>query len=265
MIHGLGQTRSSLKADHLLQTPDTFIRIPLPGANGVDFIVHVGPTMGGSRPGFVQMTAEFQKGGMLAPAQELVQRFLYVLEGEIEFEADGGRVGEALTAGQFAYVPADTPHMVRAAQPSRAALIEKFYEKPTWGDGAALEEPQPEVILGDEAEVAPEALGGDADLQVRHLMPDGPAWNFAVNTMAYAPGVALSQVEVHIMEHGLLMLEGGGIYRLGDSWYPVTAGDFIWMAPYCPQWFGALGKTPAKYLIYKDWYRHPLGAYPAGA
>jgi (S)-ureidoglycine aminohydrolase len=30
------------------------------------------------------------------------------------------------------------------------------------------------------------------------------------------------------------------------------------MAPYCPQWFGALGKQPAKYLIYKDWNRHPL-------
>jgi (S)-ureidoglycine aminohydrolase len=29
------------------------------------------------------------------------------------------------------------------------------------------------------------------------------------------------------------------------------------MAPYCPQWFGALGKVPAKYLIYKDWDRHP--------
>src|SRR5665213_843594 len=55
----------------------------------------------------------------------------------------------------------------------------------------------------------------------------------------------------------LMMLEGGGIYRLGEHWYPVTAGDFIWMAPYCPQWFGALGKTPVKYLIYKDWIRHP--------
>ena len=54
------------------------------------------------------------------------------------------------------------------------------------------------------------------------------------------------------------MLEGGGIYRLGDSWYPVTAGDFIWMGPWCPQWFGAIGKAPAKYLIYKDWNRHPL-------
>jgi (S)-ureidoglycine aminohydrolase len=32
------------------------------------------------------------------------------------------------------------------------------------------------------------------------------------------------------------------------------------MGAYCPQWFGALGKVPSKYLIYKDWYRHPLGA-----
>ena len=77
--------------------------------------------------------------------------------------------------------------------------------------------------------------------------------------MTYQPGASLSQVEVHVIEHGLLMLEGGGIYRLGDAWYPVTAGDFIWMAPFCPQWFGALGRQPAKYLIYKDWNRHPLG------
>jgi (S)-ureidoglycine aminohydrolase len=60
------------------------------------------------------------------------------------------------------------------------------------------------------------------------------------------------------MEHGLLMLQGGGIYRLGDSWYPTTSGDFIWMAPFCPQWFGAIGKKPAKYLIYKDFNRHTI-------
>jgi len=38
----------------------------------------------------------------------------------------------------------------------------------------------------------------------------------------------------------------------------VTQGDVIYMAPYCPQWFGALGKTPSSYLLYKDWNRHPL-------
>ena len=59
------------------------------------------------------------------------------------------------------------------------------------------------------------------------------------------------------MEHGLLMLEGFGTYRLGDDLHTVEAGDFIWMAPYCPQWFIAGPETPARYLIYKDWNRTP--------
>jgi (S)-ureidoglycine aminohydrolase len=83
-------------------------------------------------------------------------------------------------------------------------------------------------------------------------------FDMAVNTMEYLPGATLPFVETHVMEHGLLMLAGGGIYRLGDSWYLVEAGDTIWMRAYCPQWFGALGKIPAKYLIYKDMNRDPL-------
>jgi len=118
----------------------------------------------------------------------------------------------------------------------------------------------PLIAVGNENDIKPMALMGDETLRVRTMMPDGASYDFAVNTMTYDPGAALSMVEIHVMEHGLLMLEGGGIYRLGNSWYPVEAGDFIWMGPYCPQWFGALGKRPAKYLLYKDWRRHPLGA-----
>ncbi len=99
---------------------------------------------------------------------------------------------------------------------------------------------------------------GDPALQVRVMLPDDEAFDMVVNTLSFEPGGSLPMVEVHVMEHGLLMLEGGGIYRLDNDWYPVTAGDFIWMGSYCPQWFGALGKTPSKYLIYKDWNRHPL-------
>jgi len=246
MLHFLGATRSSLKADHLLQTPDTFIRMPLPGAQGVEFVVHTAPRQGAA---FTQMTAEFTVNGTVGAAAEGVQRFVYVLEGELSVEA--ARRVHALKPGGFAYVPAGTPHRLAAAATTRAVLIEKRYQ-------SLPDEPSTEVVVGDEAAIQSEALGGDEGVQVRHLMPDGPSWDFAVNTMTYDPGAALAQVEVHVMEHGLLMLEGGGIYRLGDQWYPVTAGDFIWMAPYCPQWFGAIGKTPAKYLIYKDCYRHPL-------
>ncbi len=245
-MHHLGATRSSLKADHLLHTPDTFIRTPLPGATGVQFIVHVAPQLGAR---FTQMTAEFEVDGTLGPTP--AQRFLYLLEGKVELTVAGRT--QVIVPGGFAYLPQGTKHTARALTAARAALIEKPYE-------AEAGAPAPEVVIGVESSISTLPLMGDDALRVRSLMPDGPAYDFAVNTMTYDPGAALSMVEIHIMEHGLLMLEGGGIYRLGDSWYPVEAGDFIWMAPYCPQWFGALGKRPAKYLIYKNWRRHPLGA-----
>ena len=244
-MHHLGSTRSSVKTDHLLQTPDTFVRSPLPGAEGVEFIIHAAPQLGAR---FTQMTAEFVAVGSLGPAP--AQRFLYVLDGKIELKAGGKR--HVLKPGGYAYLPQGAPHAVRAPGIARVAVIEKPYEPL---HGAAV----PEIVVGEEGDVTPVALQGDRALRVRSLMPDGPPYDFAVNTMTYDPGASLSMVEVHSMEHGLLMLEGGGIYRLGDSWYPVHAGDFIWMRAYCPQWFGALGKKPAKYLIYKDWRRHPLG------
>jgi len=248
-LHHLGATRSSLKPDHLLQTPDTFIRTPLPGASGVEFVIHVAPQLGAR---FTQMTAEFAAGGALGPTP--AQRFVYVIEGELSLTVN--RDQQSVAAGGFFYVPQRTEHSVRALTKARAAIIEKLYEP----EASTL---APQVVVGKEADIEAAPLMGDESLRVCALMPDGPMYDFAVNTMTYDPGAALSMVEIHVMEHGLLMLEGGGIYKLSDSWYPVEAGDFIWMAPYCPQWFGALGKGPAKYLIYKDWRRHPLGSQGA--
>jgi (S)-ureidoglycine aminohydrolase len=39
---------------------------------------------------------------------------------------------------------------------------------------------------------------------------------------------------------------------------PVKKGDAIWMAPYVPQWFAALGNEPARYILYKDTTEDPL-------
>jgi len=221
-------------------TADTFVRAPLPGMEKATAVVHVSPAAGAA---FTQYTVEFEAGGSMAAVG--FQRFVYLLEGELTL---GSRT---LTPDQYAYLPTSFSAPVIAAAPARAAVIEKPYRP--LPDTTA-----PSPLFGDERAIQGVPLAGDSDLEVRTLLPAHLAFDFAVNTMTYQPGAALSMVEVHVMEHGLLMLSGGGIYRLGDHWYPVTAGDFIWMAPYCPQWFGALGKTPAKYLIYKDWNRHPL-------
>jgi len=243
-VHNLGETRSAQKSNHLLLTPDTFVRAPLPGMKKCMAVVHAGAALGAA---FTQYTAEFELGGELGGTTH--QRFLYVLEGTLQVEAAGSKT--ELRARGYTYLPQSSQHRIVATQAGRAAVIEKPYL------ALASVEP-PSAILSSEDSVASQALGGDSDLQVKCLLPDAMNFDFAVNTMLYQPGAALSMVEMHVMEHGLLMLEGGGIYRLGDSWYPVTAGDFIWMGPWCPQWFGALGKKAAKYLIYKDWNRHPL-------
>jgi (S)-ureidoglycine aminohydrolase len=243
-VHNLGETRSSHQPNHLLLTPDTFVRTPLPGMKNCAAIVHIGPALGAK---FTQYTAEFEPGGELGVTP--AQRFLFVMEGSVTVEAEGKQTG--LGVRGYAYLPEGLSHRITAAKPARVAVIEKPYQ--------ALDSVKPpRAIISNEDSVSSHPLDGDPALQVKCLLPDEPAFDFAVNTMTYQPGAALSMVEMHVMEHGLMMLEGGGIYRLGDSWYPVTAGDFIWMAPWCPQWFGAIGRLPAKYLIYKDWNRHPL-------
>jgi (S)-ureidoglycine aminohydrolase len=243
-VHNLGRTRSSQHPNHLLLTADTFVRAPLPGMKKCTAVVHAGPALGAA---FTQYTAEFEAGGELGGTS--AQRFLYVLEGAVKVEAKGKR--SELGARGYAYFPEGAAHEVVAGKASRVAVVEKTYQ-------ALASVKPPSLILSSEDAVTSHALGDNPDLQVKCLLPDTMNFDFAVNTMVYQPGAALSMVEMHVMEHGLLMLEGGGIYRLGDAWYPVTAGDFIWMGPWCPQWFGAIGKTPAKYLIYKDWNRHPL-------
>ena len=239
-MHELGMTRSVFCRDHLLQTPDTFVRAPLPGMRKATAVVHVSPQMGAK---FMEYTAEFELGGILPAAT--TQRFLYVLEGVLECP---GR--PSLAAGDYAYFPRGDGAGLSAPQAAKAAVIEKPYQ-PLEGCEA------PKFFFGRESEIEPQPLMGDPNLQVRTLVPNSVTYDFAVNMMVFQPGAALPMVEIHVMEHGLLMLAGGGIYRLNKRWYPVSAGDFIWMAPYCPQWFGAIGKGPAKYLIYKDWNRNP--------
>jgi (S)-ureidoglycine aminohydrolase len=237
-MHNLGRTRSRNRLDHLLHTPDAFVRAPLPGMRNATAIVHAAPALGA---GFTQYTVEMQPGGTFSLGQS--QSFVYMLDGIADV------AGNALSRGQYCWFPPDHAVRVTANEIARAAVIEKPH--------AALG-PIPAPLTGDASLVAPQALQGDDAVEVRMLLPDDPAFDCAINTMTFQPGATLPMVEVHVMEHGLLMLEGEGIYRLGDHWYSVKAGDFIWMAPYCPQWFGALGKVPARYLIYKDWNRHPL-------
>src|SRR5208282_4588713 len=120
-VHNLGQTRSSQQPNHLLLTPDTFVRTALPGMKACVAIVHVGSAVGAN---FTEYTAEFEAGGELGPI--MAQRFLFVLDGHLNVEVDGRK--NELGIGGFAYLPEDVPHCVKASKASRAVVIEKLYQ-----------------------------------------------------------------------------------------------------------------------------------------
>ena len=245
-MHHLGFTRTSVKHDHALLTTDSFIRAAFPGDKNATRVVHLSPPLGSA---FTMYTIEASAGSQIAPQLEGHSAFLMVLEGEFALKL--GKKTQQLSAQMYAFIPANLAMQLSSKTGGRAVVFEKPYQQLEGVD-------VPAAFVGDSSVVAKSALNDDPSLQVQLLLPGDTAFDFAVNIMNFQPGTHLHLVETHVMEHGLLMLSGGGIYRLGDTFYPVTQGDVIYMAPYCPQWFGALGKTPSSYLLYKDWNRHPL-------
>src|SRR5260370_22435272 len=120
-MHKLGHTRSTNQRDHLLHTPDTFVRTVLPGMECATAIVHISPAAGAA---FTQYTAELEPGGSLGLTSN--HRFLYTLEGAADLATD--TTFHTFTAGSFAYIPEDAAHTLTAQQTTRLAVIEKPYE-----------------------------------------------------------------------------------------------------------------------------------------
>ena len=239
-----GRTRSSRHSGYLLQAPDTFVRTPVPEVVGGVVIVHASPVLGAQ---FVWLTVELEPGGTFDSSR--YSRFFYVLEGEGVLRGPAGE--NEMVAGAFAYAPRGGARRLTAGRALRCVVVMKRYERLP-----GLARPVP--FAGRESTLVAQPLGESDEIEVRSMMPASFAYDFAVNTMIYAGGAALPQVEVHYMEHGLLMLSGSGTYRLGDDLHQVGPGDFIWMEAYCPQWFQADADGPAKYLIYKNFNRMPL-------
>ncbi len=242
-----GHTRSRTARDHALLTPDTHVTSPLIGWENATAVVHISPHLGAR---FLQYTAHLAAGGRGTSPSAGVERFFYVLDGSVSIATHGATVSQPgnLSTGGYAFLPAECPHEFSSRSGARLLVVEK---RAAPLDGL----PRPEVVLGNADEIVGEPFLGDPDARLQTLLPISPEFDMAVNIFTYEPGATLPQVEVHVMEHGLMMLGGMGVYRLSDQYYPVTAGDVIWMASFCPQWFVAMGKQPASYIYYKDVHR----------
>jgi (S)-ureidoglycine aminohydrolase len=242
-----GHTRARVAARHALITPANHVGSSVPGISGATAIVLINAAMGAR---FAQMLVTFRAGGRAAPPLTDDETFGYFMSGGATITI--GARQHRCRAGQYFFIPARQAWSLTA--PKAGTQLTLFQKKYVPLGGAAM----PRPLVGDTRRVPAKPYLGDPAVRLQVLLPDEPAFDLGVNILTYQPGAHLPIVEIHVMEHGLAMLEGQGVYRLDDSWYPVQAGDAIWMAPYCAQWFVGMGRTPARYLYCKDINRAAL-------
>ena len=253
-----GQTRSRVERNYALITPDTHVPSPLINWKNSTAVVHISPQMGAR---FTQYTATMEEKSEAGAPGETAERFIYVQEGSCTLAVDENRKNadlrdlttprHELKVGAYAFIPCGMGHLISSKAGCTLIVFEKTYQP-------NANFPPASAVIGHADDVNGEPFMGDEDARLKTLLPINESFDMAVNLFTYQPGATLPQVEIHVMEHGLMMLEGQGVYRLGDDYMPVMAGDVIWMASYCPQWFVAMGKTPATYIYYKDIHRDRL-------
>jgi (S)-ureidoglycine aminohydrolase len=236
-----GTTRTTVRRNYALIAPDSHVPSVEPGWTNTGVFILVSPAMGAR---LTQTLYVMEDGARGAGHTGADAHFYYVVAGVCRFN------GRELATGGFAFVPPGGTWEITGGSGTRLLLFAKTYEVLP---GVAA----PAPLFGDEREIASQPFLGDPAARLQALLPDGAAFDLAVNIFTYDPGGTLPFVECHVMEHGMLILEGAGVYRLGDDWHPVQAGDALWLAPYCPQWFVAMGKNPARYIYYKDVNRAP--------
>ena len=213
----------------------------LPHFNGVLTQVLATPQQGAK---FVQHELLVDPNGGTSQARdEDFEQFFFVLEGQVNIRLDGK--AHKLVEGSFAWLP---PHAVYTFSNPSDSLSRMIWIRRRYEEVQGIAVPAP--IVAHESEVP--AYPTDTYME-QHLTPyEQLGFDMGINLQTFDPGVYFSFVEAHVMEHGLYMLAGRGLYWLNHDLIEVQKDDFIYMAPYCPQFFYATGWGKSAYLLYKD-------------
>lgn len=199
---------------------------------------------------FSQLIVEIGPGGGAErPEQELgVEGVVFVTSGELTLTLEAERERHVLGPGGYAYLAAGERWSIANAGAEAVSFhwIRKAYE-PLEGHTATSFVTRDQDVV---PQPMPETDGAWATS--RFVDPDDLAHDMHVNIVTFQPGGSIPFAETHVMEHGLFVLEGKGVYRLNDDWIEVEAGDFMWLRAFCPQACYAGGPGPFRYLLYKD-------------
>lgn len=238
-----GFTRSVYARDHALIAPESRVWQGFPGWEKALTAHIISPANGAA---FTMYLANLQPGGRSALPPAGVERFAFVLDGAANLTTTRGSLVTQLHPDSFSYFPAGDQHGLSTEHGAGLVIFERV----------SRSKGKPEMVYGktDDKPILP--VPGEV-FALRKLLPTTSDYDFNVHIMDFQPGESLNVKEIHYNQHGLLLLQGKGIYRLADKWYPVQAGDAIWMPPFVIQWYAALGTQTSRYILYKDTNEDP--------
>jgi hypothetical protein len=96
-------------------------------------------------------------------------------------------------------------------------MYEQQYVEPVGAVAALANGSRPQLLFGS-TDAQPLLPVGDEVFGLRKLLPTSVEYDFNMHVMTFEPGEFLTVKEVHYNQHGLLLLDGHGIYRLADKW-----------------------------------------------
>jgi len=224
----------------------------LPGWHGTRAWILARPLSGFAET-FFQAILEISPGGYSEepePEPDAEGAF-FVLDGELEIRLQDRT--ERLAQGGFAWIKPGERYEVAnpGATPVTFHWIRKAYH---W----TRENPPPQSFSIDSESVASDPMEhSEGRWRTKRLLdPEDMGHDMHVNIVEFEPGGMIPFAETHVMEHGIYILEGKGVYHLNNDWVEVQAGDFLWLRAFCPQACYAGGAGPFRYLLYKDVNRH---------
>lgn len=237
--------RAVVTPNYAVMPPRGILPSRLPGFFKTSIHIQAAPALGAK---FAQILLDIQPGGGAEMQRAGLQHFFYVVEGRLEIRTDKGKF--ALVAEDYAYIGIEDGFALHNPGDTLAKVI--WIKKPYV------------ALPGVAAPASFSRRRSEVEKRYRHtegrywqylIEDEDLAFDFDMNILSFQPGTYFPFVETHIMEHGLYMLSGQGMYLLGRDWHECWKHDFIYMAPYCPQFFYATGWEEATYLLYKDMNR----------
>lgn len=244
---GLLKTRAVIRpGEYAIIPPEGRVKNVIPGFEKCDITIIASPKLGAS---FVQYIVTVQPGGgtttPFATDPEL-ESFIYLMDDLGSIDVTFGEDEKKIVPGGYVFAGPDCGlYFTNKGDKSvRVLLYKQRY--------VAYDGEKPASVVGNVNDIEELIYDDMENVFIKDLLPTDIRFDMNMHILSFEPTGSHPFVETHVQEHGAYVLEGEGLYLLGEEWLQVQQEDFIFFGPYTPQAVYATGRGRLTYIYSKD-------------